>query len=163
MYQCTALKNLSPAIQEKSEQDALLDLTRLNEKMREHLITSCCDPYLSSLRSRRRQSSPTPLSLTVTTKMILRRIAAQLRSRNLWSMLLHTSGFPLRLRGLVSFVNSKIRSKRLLSMLEHILTSIAVLMPENGPTSSACLNCHSACQCMQETWHITRYSIIMHV
>ena len=32
LYQGTALKNSSPAIQEKSKQDALLDLTRLNER-----------------------------------------------------------------------------------------------------------------------------------
>ena len=75
LYQGTALKNLSPAIQKKSKQDALLDLTRLNEKMRERLITSCCDSYLSSLRSRHGQHGLMPLSLTVTMKMVLRRIA----------------------------------------------------------------------------------------
>ena len=37
LYQGAALKNYSPAVQEKSKQDALLDLTGLDEKMRERL------------------------------------------------------------------------------------------------------------------------------
>jgi len=37
LYQGAALKNFSPAIQETSKQEALLDLTGLDDKMREHL------------------------------------------------------------------------------------------------------------------------------
>ena len=37
LYQGAALKNFSPAIQEKAKQDALLDLTGLDENMRERL------------------------------------------------------------------------------------------------------------------------------
>jgi len=37
LYQGAALKNFSPAIQETSKQEALLDLTGLNDKTRERL------------------------------------------------------------------------------------------------------------------------------
>ena len=47
LYQGAALKNYSPAVQEKSKQDALLDLTGLDEKMRERLKWS----YTKLLRS----------------------------------------------------------------------------------------------------------------
>ena len=36
-YQGTVLKNFSPASREKTKQDALTDLTGLNEKMKERL------------------------------------------------------------------------------------------------------------------------------
>ena len=72
-YQGAALKNVGPATQENLKQDALHDLNRLDEKMR-----NCCGHYSSSLTLSHGQSVPVSvprLSLTVITKTRLMTMA----------------------------------------------------------------------------------------